>query len=84
MWEGYTTALTLYMNLCIREWVRRGYKNNMPEEYVDNGSLVYPSWLGDAEFHASHRSNLLRKDKEWYGQFGWEESPDLPYVWPVQ
>ena len=33
--------------------------------------------------HASHRSNLLRKDPEHYMQFGWTEPPDLPYVWPV-
>jgi len=43
----------------------------------------YPVWLYDEEFHASHRSNLLRKDPEYYGRFGWQELPDLPYLWPV-
>lgn len=43
----------------------------------------YPTWLGDPAFHAAHRSNLLRKDPEWYGQFEWTELPTLPYVWPV-
>lgn len=33
--------------------------------------------------HASHRSNLLRKEPEHYTQFGWTEPPDLAYVWPV-
>jgi hypothetical protein len=42
-----------------------------------------PPWLGDNTFHASHKSNLLRKDPVWYGQFGWSEPTDLPYVWPV-
>lgn len=42
-----------------------------------------PSWLGDPAFHAAHRSNLLRKNPEWYGQFGWTEPNDLPYVWPT-
>ena len=42
-----------------------------------------PSWLGSEDFHASHRSNLLRKDAEWYGRFGWDEPNDLPYVWPI-
>jgi len=42
-----------------------------------------PSWLGDPAFHRAHQSNLLRKDPEWYGQFGWEVKNDLPYVWPV-
>ncbi len=45
--------------------------------------LLLPSWFGDEAFHASHRSNLLRKNPEWYGQFGWTEPHDLPYVWPV-
>lgn len=43
---------------------------------------VKPEWLGREDFHASHRSNLLRKDPEWYGQYGWTESSDLPYIWP--
>jgi hypothetical protein len=40
--------------------------------------------LGDEAFHASHRSNLLRKDRDYYGAFGWTEPDDLPYVWPGQ
>lgn len=43
----------------------------------------YTPWLNDPAFHASHRSNLLRKDPVWYGQFDWTEPHDLPYVWPV-
>jgi len=46
--------------------------------------LEPPPWLGNADFHASHRSNLLRKDPAWYGRFGWSEPPTLPYVWPVK
>jgi len=42
-----------------------------------------PLWLGNEELHASHRSNLLRKAPLWYGQFGWTEPDDLPYIWPV-
>lgn len=45
---------------------------------------VTQPWLGDPAFHASHRSNLLRKNAEHYGAFGWTESPDLEYVWPVR
>lgn len=43
----------------------------------------YTPWLNNPAFHASHRSNLLRKDPQHYGQFGWTEPNDLPYVWPV-
>ena len=42
-----------------------------------------PTWVFDSNFLAAHRSNLLRKDKVWYGQFGWTEPDNLPYVWPV-
>jgi hypothetical protein len=51
---------------------------------MPNGEAVSPpKWLGNADFHASHRSNLLRKEPSHYSQFHWVESPDLPYVWPV-
>jgi hypothetical protein len=80
MWRGYEEALENYMAACIEEWVRRGYKNTMVATVSPNCKL--PLWLGDEAFHASHRSNLLRKDPVYYGQFDWSESSDLPYVWP--
>ncbi len=80
MWRGYEGALKAYMNICIKEWLRRGYKNNMELARVSK-NVKYPPWFGNEKFHAAHRSNLLRKDPEWYGQFGWLESPDLPYIW---
>ena len=41
-----------------------------------------PNWFG-GDIHATHRSNLLRKDAAHYGQFGWGEPDDLPYHWPI-
>lgn len=81
MWRGYDEALKLYMNICIQEWIERGYNNTMKIEVVDQNNCKKPSWIGKEEFHASHRSNLLRKDPTWYGQFGWKEPNDLEYVW---
>jgi hypothetical protein len=43
-----------------------------------------PNWIGYDRLHATHRSNLLRKDRQHYGQFGWQEPADLPYWWPVE
>ncbi len=83
MWRGYTNALKQYHNLAMDEWVRRGYLNRMPKQVI-RGKITYPLWLGDESFHASHRSNLLRKDREYHGAFGWLEPDDLPYVWPVE
>lgn len=83
MWRGHEQALSLYMNHCIIEWTNRGFKNTMKlAEGI--GSVDNPVWLGDEKFHASHRSNLLRKFPEHYSQFGWEEKDNLPYIWPIQ
>ena len=81
MWKGYVNALKLYFNLCLEEWVSRGYKNNMKKEFI-RGKIVFPLWFGNPQFHSSHRSNLLRKNKKYYSKFSWKESPDLSYVWP--
>jgi len=83
MWRGFEKALTEYMNLSIMLWIDRGYKNTM--KIVDVGDLHeddYPPWFGDNKFHASHRSNLLQKDFEFYSKYGWDEKPGLPYYWP--
>lgn len=84
MWRGYEPALAEYQADCIREWCARGYKNSMERViWDDDYDLQYPPWLGDEAFHASHRSNLLRKDEAFYRQHGWTEPTNLPYVWPV-
>jgi hypothetical protein len=83
MWMGYPGPIAYYMNTCIKEWIKRGYKNTMFIHPLDVYEMTYPKWLGDEAFHASHRSNLLRKNPNWYGQFGWTEPDYLPYCWPV-
>lgn len=86
MWRGHTGALALYGMTCCAHWMARGYVDNMTPRLVPfatGADMNMPSWLGDPAFHASHRSNLLRKDPEHYTQFGWTDPPDLPYVWPI-
>ena len=90
MWDGYDVALIHYGLAMCNEWVSRGYKDTLTKKFEDilitlliDGNPYYPPWLGREDFHASHRSNLLRKNPEWYSKFGWVESSDLPYVWPV-
>lgn len=97
MWRGFEPALCHYAIEICKEWRARGYKDSLLEFFenilipfgwspLDLGAgrrLHLPPWFGESRFHASHRSNLLRKDAGWYGQFGWIESPDLPYIWPV-
>lgn len=83
MWRGYEDALKAYLNACIDEWVRRGYRNNMARmEHAPNPPM--PPWLGDPEFLRSHQSNLIRKDPAHYAPIFAGVPDDLPYVWPVR
>jgi len=85
MWRGYETALAMYGALSCQIWLQRGYKDSLLSYFEErmNAPLVLPPWLGDERVHASHRSNLLRKDAQFYGQYAWAEPADLPYLWPV-
>lgn len=80
MWQGYEMALMVYFNIISHEWRNRGYKHNMGFFGIYRDEVKYPHWLGREEFHRSHRSNLLRKDYEYYKQFFMERN-DLPYIW---
>ena len=89
MWEGYEEALLLYKNKMIEEWILRGCNNTMQLIGLPD-SIKMPSWLGDDRVHASHRSNLLRKDFKYYSNksrelFGkqWSEPTDMEYYWVV-
>jgi len=90
MWRGYEETLLEYQFHIIHEWISRGYKDNVcwsktesAYELIGERRAAVPDWLGRADLHASHRSNLLRKNIDWYGQFGWTDSDTLEYVWPV-
>jgi len=89
MWKGHTYLLMAYYNEILDEWIRRGYKNNMKHYEIpilddwlgSNVTYEQPSWRFRKDFHDSHKSNLLRKDKEYYGKFNWGVPDNLPYVW---
>lgn len=85
MWKGYEKALRQYLRAVILEWKRRGFKNSirLPRD-VGLSPHEIPPWVGGRRFHASHRSNLLRKDPEHYGQLGWRVRADMPRYWPIR
>lgn len=85
MWKGFELALIQYSNVIIAEWVLRGFRNDMLliPTGIPPRSIKMPPWFGYEPFHASHRSNLLRKNPGYYAQFCWPEKSDLPYYWPV-
>tara|TARA_Y100000593_G_C4274774_1_gene319456 strand:+ start:819 stop:1292 length:474 start_codon:yes stop_codon:yes gene_type:complete len=80
MWRDHVDALKFYCNIMIKEWISRGYNNTM-EIYKVPTKIIYPKWLHHSKFHASHRSNLMRKDYEYYSGYGWVDNPEDPYVW---
>lgn len=86
MWQGYESALKDYINAICEEWTSRGYRDTVKAKTNDllqsNSSGCLPDWFGNAEFHAAHRSNLLRKNIEFYSRYNWQEKPGLEYVWP--
>jgi hypothetical protein len=85
MWRGYEDALIMYGNAMISTWVIKGYRNTMLIMDLSKSSDEYclPPWFGNDRLHGSHRSNLLRKDFRHYSRFGWSESADLSYWWPI-
>jgi len=84
MWYNNLVWLQYYYNLCIDEWEKRGYQNNMDKSYQGRfyKDFERPNWLGNKALHDSHKSNLLRKDKQFYSKYGWNVPDSLEYIWP--
>lgn len=92
MWRDFPIQLCVYASAMCHEWhYNRHYKDSLSPWFINERkrleSIGYqnlkPLWLGTEAFHASHRSNLLRKDFPFYSRYNWSESPNLPYLWPV-
>ncbi len=87
MWRGHKDSLVVYGIAICREWLVRGFNDTCADKIAafSSGDIITdaPAWFGSDPFHASHRSNLLRKFPEHYAQFKWTDGPDLPYIWPV-
>lgn len=87
MWKGYEVALSLYGLVICAEWIARGYKDSLYpkfyEYFVSNGkNFIMPPWLGWETFHLSHRSNLIRKDFDYYSVLFNMQDNTMSYIWP--
>ena len=98
MWRGCEEALGRYTFTVCEVWSEHGRADTVAAtvaaelaglglrvvrsepELAAAGAL--PAWLGDEDFHRAHRSALLRKDPEHYGDLFGDVPDDLPYVWP--
>lgn len=87
MWRSTPDTLLRYQKAICYEWSAvRGYSDNCFDETFEllmpeiGPSRDRPWWLGDEEFHLSHRANLRRKDPLHYVDF---EDLELSYRWPT-
>ena len=84
MWRGYEEALAYYGVCICEEWIHRGYNDSLLQYFLNRSkaNFLYPKWIGRRAFHYAHKSNLLRKDAQYYSKYDWNIQNNLPYVWP--
>lgn len=95
MWANYEFALMEYYNefytFCATWHLINFKKLELIDEHIHH-PIKYPPWLGNEQFHYSHRCNLLRKsliNKELAQNLAKQgillEGHDLntPYYWPT-
>ena len=92
MWAGYLPALVSYGLAMTDAWTAGGRADTVRGQLLEfapevdglvQDEIEMPPWLGDEAFHLSHRSNLVRKDPEFYRPRFGDIPDDLPYVWPL-
>ena len=93
MWKGYESFLLLkYLYPILHEWENvRGFKNLKCKlkwvRYQENydvsfySIIIKPPWITN-EFIEAHRSNLIRKDANFYKPLFPSTKEDLKYIWP--
>lgn len=50
---------------------------------VDINDALLPFWFGNPDFHLRHKSNLKKKNFDYYSKLWPEVQDDLEYWWPV-
>lgn len=101
IWAGHRGALAQYCLHGLDELQRRGryyprwlsYFTEILSDEMDKLEISFsfdfplPPIIGYAPFHSGHRAALLAKDPEWYGKFGWIETPEpdtkKAYIWKL-
>ena len=87
MWEGAIPSLMDYWEAIELQCRARGFKPRpVPEHLWFEHTGHVPSWVGNEEFHLSHRLNLLFKDPAWYSTKFNEPVPltKPEYYWPTK
>lgn len=89
MWKGYEPYLIkVYLKAMMDEWVNRGYDNTKCQIHYDkfltllgDREVKQPHWFSE-EFFTSHKSNLLRKNHDYFSKYFPSIPDNLPYIWP--
>ena len=73
---GHVPALTMYGLAMVDEWTARGGEDTTRDKIMEfapqaahpdyAAKIPMPPWLGNADFHLSHRSRLVAKDPRFY------------------
>lgn len=88
MSSGHVPALVAYGAAMVDEWAARGGRDSTRWKIAEfapealDGPVEMPPWLGDPQFHASHRSSLIAKDEQHYRPLWPEAATGLEAVWP--
>lgn len=86
MWRQNPHGLAAYGLVVCRTWIELGCADTCTEKIsslIEPDESDLPTWWGDERVHSSHRSNLVRKDPNFYSAHGWTDDPEAPYFWPV-
>lgn len=95
MWRGYEYALCMYGMMICLEWSNnRRFQDKqlfrlhelarLAQRREGHGAgYVSPPWFGDTDLMRSHRSNLVRKDAETYGDLFRQTPRNMPYLWAI-
>jgi hypothetical protein len=85
-------ALTMYGLAMVDEWTKRGHPDNTRANITEfapqaahpdyAAKIPMPPWLGDPDFHLSHRSKLVRKEPKVYTSVFTDAIPEMDYIWP--
>lgn len=54
---------------------------NQLNQLIGNSEIIEPTWMNE-EFFRSHKSNLLRKNSDYYGELYPDVPDNLEYDWP--
>ena len=85
MWQNNIYQLACYGYAICEEWRNiRGHDDSLIDIFMavihDTPSTATPWWVNDELLHMTHRSNLMRKQPEFY-DFGLPNN--IPYIWPL-